>query len=327
FIGGTGNISSAVSTLAVSRGIDLYLLNRGQRGAGIPGAKSLVGNISNPHELASIVKDHSWDSVVDWIAFTEQDIQRDYDLFNGTTKQFVFISSASAYQRPASHYLVTESTPLSNPFWQYSRDKIACERKLNSYYRQDGFPITIVRPSLTYRTVIPIPIGAWTEYTAVDRIKKGKKIIVHGDGSSLWTITHADDFAKGFVGLLGNPKAIGEAFQITSDEVLTWDQIHYALADALGQRANIVHIASDFLAAFNEHLRGSLIGDKATSVVFNNTKIKTVVPNFICTIPFAQGIQRTIEWFEADPARQVIKQETNDWIDHVIARYEQAMAP
>jgi nucleoside-diphosphate-sugar epimerase len=324
FIGGTGNISTAVSKLAIERGIELYLLNRGKRASTLPGAKALVGDITKPDEIRSVLTDHTWDSVVDWIAFTENDVRRDFELFNGATKQFIFISSASAYQRPASSPFVTESTPLANPFWEYSRNKIACEERLNLYYRNEKFPITIVRPSLTYDTVIPIPVGGWMEYTTVDRIKKGKKIIVHGDGSSLWTITHADDFAKGFVGLLAHQQAIGHAFHITSDEILTWDQIHQALAEAVGCEAHIVHMASDFLGSFDENLRGSLVGDKATSVIFDNTKIKRFVPEFNAVIPFKQGIKRTIDWFEADPARMIIKKETNEWIEKVINKYESA---
>jgi nucleoside-diphosphate-sugar epimerase len=326
FIGGTGNISTSVSRLAVSRGIELYLLNRGQRASSIPGAKVITGDISKPDEMRSILKDHSWDSVVDWIAYTVNDVQRDFELFKGKTKQFIFISSASAYQRPAASPFVTESTPLANPFWEYSRNKIACEDKLMSLYRSENFPVTIVRPSLTYDTVIPVPVGGWTEYTTVDRIKKGKKIIVHGDGSSLWTVTHAEDFAKGFVGLLAHQQSIGHAFHITSDESLTWDQIHQAVAEAVGREAHIVHMASDFLASFDEEYRGSLIGDKATSVIFDNSKIKRFVPGFVATIPFRQGIKRTIDWFEADPSRQVIKKETNEMMEKMLAQYERAFA-
>ncbi|HTR81052.1 MAG TPA: SDR family oxidoreductase [Bacteroidota bacterium] len=325
FIGGTGNISTAVSTLAVKQGIELFLLNRGTRAVSIPGAKSIVGDITKSGEMSSALKGHTWDAVVDWIAYLEGDVQRDFELFNGKTKQFIFISSASAYQRPATSPFVTESTPLANPYWQYSRNKIACEDRLTSYYRQEGFPITIVRPSLTYATVIPVPVGGWTEYTTVERIKAGKKIIVHGDGSSLWTITHADDFAKGFVGLIGHQQAIGHAFHITSDEVLTWDQIHQAIAEAVGREPHIVHISSDFLAAFNKDLRGSLTGDKATSVVFDNSKIKRFVPGYTATIPFRHGIKRTIEWFEADPARRIVKKETDDWIEMVIGKYEKGL--
>jgi len=324
FIGGTGNISSSVSRLAVDRGIELYLLNRGKRISSIAGAKSMTGDIKIPEEIKSTLKNHTWDVVVNWIAFDEQDIDRDYEIFRGKTKQYIFISSASVYQKPLAFPLVTESTPLANPFWQYSRDKIACEMKLNFYYRQEQFPITIVRPSLTYDTVIPVPIGGWTEYTIVDRIKKGKKIIVHGDGTSLFTITHAEDFAKGFLGLLGHQQAIGETFHITSDEILTWNQIHQALAQAVGCEARIVHIPSDVLASFDDELRGSLIGDKATSVIFDNTKIKRFVPEYSAIIPFNRGIQRTIDWFESDPARQQVRKETNDWMDKIINDHEDA---
>ncbi len=283
----------------------------------------MSGDITDP-AISAVLKDHFWDVVVNWIAYTEQDIERDYKLFRGKTKQYIFISSASAYQRPLSYPIVTESTPLANPFWQYSRNKIACEMKLNAFYRDDNFPVTIVRPSLTYDTVIPVPIGGWNQYTVVDRMKKGKKIIVHGDGSSLWTNTHAEDFAKGFVGLLGHQQAIGQSFHITSDELLTWNQIHEALAEAAGCKAHIVHVSSDVLAKYDEELLGSLVGDKGTSTVFDNSKIKRFVPDFVATIPFHEGIQRTIRWFESDPARMVVKEETNTWIDAMIDRYEKA---
>ncbi|MFZ1976814.1 MAG: NAD-dependent epimerase/dehydratase family protein [Bacteroidota bacterium] len=325
FIGGTGNISTSVSRLAVSRGVELYLLNRRKRLSGIAGTKSITGDITDP-AISSVLKDHEWDVVVNWIAFTEQDIERDFKLFQGKTKQYIFISSASAYQRPLSHPIVTESTPLANPYWQYSRNKIECEMKLNAFYREDNFPVTIVRPSLTYDTVIPVPIGGWNEYTIVDRIKKRKKIIVHGDGSSLWTITHAEDFAKGFAGLLGHQQAIGHSFHITSDELLTWNQIHEALAEAAGSQAHIIHIPSEVLAKYDKELLGGLVGDKATSVVFDNSKIKRFVPDFVATIPFREGIKRTIRWFESDPARMVVKEETNKWIDGMIDRYENAFA-
>jgi nucleoside-diphosphate-sugar epimerase len=325
FIGGTGNISTAVSRLAVERGMELYHFNRGRRIASVPGVQSIVGDFSNRRQVAAALKGHTWDVIVNWIAYTESDVQRDYELLSGTTNQYIFISSASAYQRPLSNPLVTESTPLCNPFWEYSRNKIACEVNLTEHYRNDGFPITIVRPSLTYDTVIPVPIGGWTEYTIVDRMKQGKKIIVHGDGSSLWTITHADDFAKGLLGLFGHQQAIGQAFHITSDEILTWDQIHQALARAAGCEARIVHIPSDFLATFDEGLKGSLVGDKATSVIFDNTKIKRFVPGFVATIPFSVGIKRTLDWFDADPARRIVRKETNQFIERILKQYERAL--
>jgi nucleoside-diphosphate-sugar epimerase len=321
FIGGTGNISSSVSRLCVKKGIDLFLLNRGNRKVDIPGAKVLTGDITNSAQMDSILKGHEWDVVVDWIAYVEGEIERDIRLFRGKTRQYVFISSASAYQKPPSHPIITESTPLYNPFWQYSRDKIACEERLNRAYRDENFPITIVRPSLTYDTVIPLAIGGWTEYTAIDRMKKGKPVIVHGDGTSLWTVTHAEDFAKGFVGLLGHQQAIGNAFQITSDESLTWNQIYQTVADAAGCIPTIVHIPSEFIAKIDPSLEGSLLGDKAHSVVFDNTKIKRFVPDFVCTIPFAEGFKRTLTWFDADSRRQIVRKETNEMMDRIIQAY------
>jgi nucleoside-diphosphate-sugar epimerase len=321
FIGGTGNISSSVSRLCIQKGIDLYLLNRGTRNVEIQGAKVIKGDI-NSSEIDDILKNHTWDSVVNWIAFTKEDIQRDIRLFTGRTKQYIFISSASAYQKPPLHPVITESTPLYNPFWEYSRNKILCEDTLMEAYRNYNFPCVIVRPSHTYETVIPVPFGGWTEYTVVDRIKKGKKIFVHGDGTSLWVVTHAGDFARGFFGLIGHRQATGNAFHITSDEILTWNQIYEAIGDAAGAKPNIVHIPSDFLSGFSSALTGSYLGDKSHSVIFDNTKIKTFVPGFKAVIPFNEGIKKTLQWFEADPARMIVKDETNKLFDAIIDRYE-----
>jgi nucleoside-diphosphate-sugar epimerase len=322
FIGGTGNISSAVSRLAVSQGIDLYHLNRGLSKLYIPGVKTINGDISNPVSVFDELSRHHWDVVVNWVAYNEADITRDIQLFNGRTKQYVFISSASVYQKPLTHPVITESVPLCNPFWEYSRNKIACEDRLMMAYRQEGFPMTIVRPSLTYNTVIPIAIGGFDEYTTADRIIKGKKIIVHGDGKSLWTVTSADDFANGLIGLLGNIHAIGHAFHITSDEILTWDQIYSILADALGKQANIVHIPSDLICKLENSYTGNLLGDKAESVIFDNSKIKMFVPRFKAVIPFSEGIKKTLAWFDANPAKKFINPKTNEIIDRVINVYE-----
>ena len=321
FIGGTGNISTYVSRLCIQKGIELYLLNRGTRDVNIPGVQIINGDISKPEQIIPLLKDHKWDAVVNWIAFNVNDIERDIDLFSNKTKQYIFISSASAYQKPPSHPVITESTPLYNPYWDYSQNKIACEERLNHEYQNKNFPVTIVRPSLTYDTVLPVIMGGWTEYTIVDRIKKGKEIIVHGDGTSLWVVTHAEDFAKGFIGLIGHQQAIGHSFHITSDEVLTWDQMYNALADAVGIEANIVHISSDFIVKHEKSLLGSLLGDKSYSVIFDNTKIKTFVPDYIATIPFNQGIKRTLAWFEAESKRRIINEESNKMIDNILKAY------
>ena len=322
FIGGTGNISTSVSKLCIERGIDLFLLNRGTRKIEIQGASVIIGDISKPNEINELLKDHEWDVIVNWIAFTEKDIERDINLFSKKTKQYIFISSASAYQKPPAFPIITESTPLYNPFWEYSRNKIACEERLNHAYCEENFPMTIVRPSLTYDTVIPVVLGGWTEYTIIDRLKKGQKIFVHGDGTSLWTVTHAEDFAKGFIGLLGHQQAIGNAFHITSDEILTWNQIYKAVADAVNVEPNIIHIPSDFIAGFSDELKGSLLGDKALSVIFDNTKIKRFVPGFKAVIPFNEGIKRTLSWFQSKSERQIIKKETNELFDRIIHAYE-----
>ncbi len=324
FIGGTGNISTSVSRLAIQRGMDLYLLNRGQRQADIPGAKTITADIHQPGSVAGQLAGHTWDVVVNWIAYTPEDVKNDFELFYGKTRQYIFISSASVYQKPPSHPIITESTPLYNPFWKYSQNKIACEDFLMLAYREKDFPITILRPSLTYDTVIPTAIGGWTDYGIIQRMRRGEKIIIHGDGTSLWTVTHAEDFARGFVGLLGHQQAAGHAFHITSDEILTWNQIYQAVAEAAGVEAQIVHIPSDFIAQFGEDLRGGLLGDKAYSVIFDNTKIKTFVPGYQAVIPFNEGIRGALRWFEADPARMQTNGADDRLFDRILEAYGKA---
>lgn len=327
FIGGTGVISEAVSRLAVAKGIDLYLLNRGNRKLFFPeGARLIAGDIREPQSVARALENHYFDVVVDWIAFTPDHIQTDIELFRERTRQYIFISSTSAYQKPVRDYWMTESTPLANPYWQYSRDKIACEQLLMEEYRRSGFPATIVRPSYTYgNTKIPASVNCSKQpWSLVDRIRRGKKIIIHGDGNSLWVMTHNTDFAKGFVGLLDNQRAIGHAFHITSDEVLTWNQIYTAIGTAAGRPVNPVYIPSDFLAAVIPDAEGNLWGDKAPSSVFDNSKIKRFVPGYTATMPFAVGIKKSVEWFEAHPAYCTVDAEWDRMIDRLIAAYEAA---
>ena len=322
FIGGTGNISTEASKLAVSQGIDLYILNRGSSDISIPGAKKITANIYNVEETREALKDHSWDVVVNWIAFIPSHIQTDIELFRAKTKQYIFISSASVYQKPPTSHIITESTPLVNPFWEYSRDKIACEETLHKAYQEESFPMVIVRPSHTYYNVIPLTIGGWTEYTAVDRMKKGKKVIIQGDGSSLWTLTHAKDFAKGFNGLLGNPQTVGHAIQITSDEVLTWNQIYEIVADTAGVELKAVHISTDLIMKLAPGEKDGLLGDKSHCAIFDNSKIKSFVPNYKAIIPFREGFKETLKWFEADSKRMVINPKTNEMMDRIITAYE-----
>jgi nucleoside-diphosphate-sugar epimerase len=322
FIGGTGFISMAASHLAMEKGFDLYLLNRGQHAPNITGCEQLIADNKNIAEVREAIQGMQFDVVVDWIAFTQQDIERDLELFRGRTGQFIFISSASAYQKPPAHYVITESTPLHNPFWDYSRHKIACEDRLIKAYREENFPAVMVRPSLTYSINFPIAIGGWGCYTLADRILKGKPIIVHGDGTSLWVVTHAADFAKGITGLFGNPSTIGQAFHITTDEVLTWDQIYQTIAMALGKEAELVHIPSDFIVDVVPRLKGTLLGDKSWSAVFDNSKIKSWVPGFRADIPFRDGIRRTVEWFASDEKRRKVDEEVNSEMDRIIDRYK-----
>jgi nucleoside-diphosphate-sugar epimerase len=328
FIGGTGIISTASTRLAAERGIDLTLLRRGQHANDLPlNVSTITADITDEAAVAEALGKEHFDAVVDWVAFSAADVERDIRLFRSRTNQFIFISSASAYQKPVGHYLITESTPLANPYWQYSRDKIACEERLMKAYREEGFPITIVRPSLTYGdTQIVLAVNSWLKpWTAVDRMRRGKKVIVPGDGSSLWVSTHNSDFAQGLVGLLGHQQAIGHAFHITSDEVLTWDQLYRITAQAAGVEAQIVHIASDYVGACLPDEVGGLTGDKAVSVVFDNSKIKRFVPGYCAKVPFAQGIQRTIDWFDADSRRKQIDEDANASWDKLIDAYESGL--
>jgi nucleoside-diphosphate-sugar epimerase len=322
FIGGTGIISTTCAERAIEKGIDLTLLNRGKSARPTArGAKTLTADIRDPASMRAALANHNFDAVVDWIAFTPQDVQKDIDLFKGRTGQYVFISSASAYQTPAANLPIRESTPLENPVWEYSRNKIACEELLVAEYRKDKFPFTIVRPSHTYdQTLVPVEGG----YTVVDRMLKGKPVIVHGDGTSIWTLTHSSDFAKGLVGLLGNSHAMGEIFHITSDEWLCWNQIIEILAATAGVTPNIIHVPSDLIAAHDKTIGDSLLGDKAHSAIFDNSKIKQVVPEFVCAVPFVRGAEEIIAWHKADPSRQVVDAHFNELCDRIISNYQKA---
>ena len=330
FIGGTGLISSACSELAVTRGHELFILNRAASTKHpLPdGATLLKGDIHGDETLlTSLLADQRFDAVVDWVAFTTEDIERDIRLFRDRTNQFVFISSASAYQKPPKHYLITEETPLENPNWQYSRNKAACEQRLMQAYHEHGFPVTIIRPSLTYGpSQIPLIGASWVHpYTVIDRMRRGQKVIVPGDGTSLWTLTWNADFAKGLIGLLGNAKAIGEAFHITSDEVLSWDQIFLEVYQALGAEPNVVHIPSDLIVAHDPEQFGSLLGDKIYSVVFDNSKIKRFMPAFACEVNWAAGLRRTLTWFDAHAEFQTVDHDMNAKWDQIISYFEHAL--
>jgi len=319
-IGGTGVISSAVTRLAVERGLDVTVLNRGSSATRpLPdGAEVVQADVRDPASVRAALGDREFDSVVDWVAFTPEHVQTDVDLFAGRTGQYVFISSASAYQTPPERLPVTESTPLRNPFWQYSRDKIACEDLLVREYRDSGFPATVIRPSHTYdRTLVPLD-GGWT---ALERMRQGREVVVHGDGTSLWTLTHHEDFARGLVPLLGDPRTLGEAFHITSDDVLTWDQIVRALAAAAGVEPRIVHVPSDAIAAVDPEWGAGLLGDKAHSMVFDTTKLRRLVPEFATTIRFEQGAREIVDWFDADPARRVVDERLDAVMDGLVARF------
>ena len=330
FIGGTGTISAAITrAVAASGEWELYLLNRGKRQEAVPeGVRQIVADIRDEADGAARLEGMQFDCVCDSIGFVRADVERDWRLFRGQTRQYMYISSASAYQKPAANYLVNEGTPLANPYWQYSRDKIACEEFLMEKYRTEGYPVTIIRPSHTYdERKLPTGVhGAIGSWQVAKRMLEGKAVIVQGDGSSLWTMTHNSDFAKGFIGLMGNAHAIGNAFQITSDETLTWNQIYESLARALGVECKLYHVASDWLAAVGPQydLEGGLLGDKAVSVVFDNSKLKRAVPGFTATVRFDEGVRRTVEHILAHPELQLADPEFDAWCDRVIAAQETA---
>ena len=328
FIGGTGTISNEVSKLAVKNGWQLYLLNRGNKSSRVPeGAKVLIADINNEVEVARLIKDIEFDVIADFIAFEPSQIERDIRLFSKKTKQFIFISSASAYQKPLAHYKITESTPLSNPYWKYARDKIACEELLMSEYRTNSFPITIIRPSHTYgEGSIPVAIhGEKGSFQVIDRIMKGKPVIIPGDGNSLWTLTHNSDFAKAFVGIMGNQAAIGEAIHITSDESLTWNKIYDIIGEALNVEVKKFHVATNFLVKFQSGLEGGLVGDKSNTVVFDNSKIKRLVPEYVATTRFDQGVKLSIEYILARPELQIEDKKFDLFCDNVIKSQEYAL--
>ncbi len=328
FIGGTGIISTACVTAALDAGHDVSVLNRGR--TRLPNqvgeARTFIADASNEVEVREVLGNRRFDAVVQWTAYVPAQIELDLRLY-ADSGQYVFISSASAYEKPPANWMITEATPLRNEFWQYSRDKIACEEVLQIAHRSTGFPMTIIRPSLTYGcSQIPLAIGSWEKpYTVVDRMRRGAKVLVPGDGTSIWTITHSSDLARGLIPLLGNPRAIGEAFHITSDEALTWNQIYSLVAKAAGVEPDFLHVPSDAMVAADPDLLGTLWGDKINSSVFDNSKLRSLVPEFKAVVPFEAGIRDTVAWFDADLRRQEIDEKANRLWDRVASVYEEAL--
>lgn len=329
-IGGTGTISSAITRKLSESDWELYLLNRGTRSETVPeNVRIITADINNEAEVEKALSGMTFDTVCDFICFVPEQAERDYRLFKDRTKQFMFISSASAYNKPVRDYKITEGTTLANKYWEYSRNKIAIEELLMKHYREDSFPVTIIRPSHTYdERSVPLGVhGKMGSYQVLKRMMEGKPVIIHGDGTSLWTITHNSDFAKGFIGLMGNPHAIGEAFHITSDESVTWNQIYQTIADALGVELKPYYVSSEFLASVSDYdLTGSLIGDKAQSVVFDNTKLKRTVPGYQSTVRVEEGICRTVEYVLAHKEYQTADPEFDMWCDKVINALESTKA-
>jgi nucleoside-diphosphate-sugar epimerase len=328
FIGGTGLISTACSDAAVMAGHELWLLNRGRSRLRtvVPPERVLTADAADEHQVMAAVEGRDFDVVVQWVAYEPAQVEQDMRVFRHVG-QYMFISSASVYEKPPSSWMITESTPTVNPYWQYSRDKIACEEALRRAYGEMGFPITIVRPSLTYGpSQIPVAIGSWQKpYTIIDRMRRGAKIIVPGDGTSIWTLTHNSDFATGLIGLFGQQNAIGQDFHITSEESLTWNQIYALVGEAAGAEPRLLHVPSDGIIALDPSQEGNLWGDKANSTVFDNSKLRTIVPDYKATVPFAVGIRETVSWFDEDPSRQEIDDTANESWDRLARIYEEAL--
>jgi nucleoside-diphosphate-sugar epimerase len=328
-IGGTGTISSAISKLALQKGWELYLLNRGRNSDRIPeGAKVITADINDESDVKQLIGNMEFDVVADFIAFKPEQVERDVRLFKDRTSQYIFISSASAYQKPLSHYIISESTPLVNPYWEYSRNKIACEDYLVSQYRNSGFPVTIIRPSHTYdERSLPLAIhGEKGSWQVVDRILKGKPVLIQGDGTSLWVTTFTTDFAKAFLGIMGNRKAIGEAIQIMSDEALTWNEIYDCIGDALGKKVNKLHVSSDFLVRCKPELNGPLWGDKSNSVCFDTCKIKSLVPGFRAEVSFAEGARKCAEYMLSHKEAQIPDEEFETFCNNMLKVQQEAAA-
>jgi nucleoside-diphosphate-sugar epimerase len=322
FIGGTGLISEACVRLALERGMTVTLLNRGTRDSAPAGCETITADIRQPDAVARALAGRRWDIACDFVAYTPDHIETDLGLFAGRTDQYIFISSATVYRRPPPSHIVTEETPLENAWWQYARDKIACEERLRRAMRETGLPATIVRPSSTYGPT-KLPAAAGSGHTVLDRMRRGRPVLVPGDGQSLWTLTHRTDFARAFIGLLGNPRAVGEAVHITSDEVLTWDEIYRTIARAAGVTdPKLVHMASETIARYSLSAGEKLLGDRASSMVFDNSKVKRLVPGFAATIPFADGVRECIAWLDADPSRLKPSAEENEWMDRAMAQTE-----
>ncbi|MFA6507001.1 MAG: SDR family oxidoreductase [Treponemataceae bacterium] len=325
FIGGTGNISNACTRLALQKGIEIIHLNRGNHPEKTPeGVRTLKGDGKNPSEVRVAVKGMKFDCVVQWLGYSPSQVEADIDIFGGNVGQYIFISSASAYLKPLPHPVVTESTRLGNPFWEYARNKIASEQLLEKAGAEKGFPWTVVRPSHTYDDgIIPTNFGM-RDFTVPQRILDGREIIVHGDGQSLWTLTHSSDFAKGFVGLIGNPAAMGQAFHITTDEFMTWDALLLTLGQALGREPKMVHIPSEYIAAMNPEMGAPILGERRYTQMYDNSKIKRLVPGFRCDVNFTEGIRSSLAWFDAHPAAKVIDQKTEGEFNRILAKWHAA---
>ena len=317
FIGGTGNISAECAALLHERGHEILVLSRG-RGTVPPEYRALSADRKDPAAMRAALRDHQPDVVLNFLGFELTDVQLDFELFHERVSQYVFISSATVYARRPNRSPITEDAPLGNPWWEYAQKKLACEQWLQEQWRERRFPVTIVRPSHTYsRRWIPSPVSS-ASYSFAARLEQGKPVFVPDDGENPWTLTAASDFATGLAGLLGKPEARGEAFHITSDEMLTWNQIVAEIAAALGVASPVVLKApTELICEVAPQMAGTLRGDKSYPGVFDNSKIKRFVPGFACRKPFRVGVRESVAWLRAHPDQQNLNPQVDSMCDAV----------
>ncbi|MCX7013807.1 MAG: NAD-dependent epimerase/dehydratase family protein [Candidatus Sumerlaeota bacterium] len=322
FVGGTGTISSGCLQPALDKGHEVFIFNRGQHKTDVPPAVVQIrGDARNKEEMAKLASSHRFDVMANFIGFAPNDVALDVEVFGGKISQYIYISSASIYQKPPNYYIATESSPLRNPFNDYSRRKIACEEFVMKAFREKDFPATIVRPSHTYGDNIPGNLPGVVDYTLVDRLRSGKEVVVHGDGETLWTFTHNSDFGFAFADVLGNMRTIGETYHITSDEVITWNQHFQIVARECGGTANMVHIPSDFIQTVSARAATPLLGDRTYSIVFDNSKIRSISPGSRAKVSFAEGVRRAVAYYESHPEAKTINQQAVDMLEQILAAW------
>ena len=329
-IGGTGNISASITRRCLERGNEVYLFNRGNhREFEALGARYIIGDAFDPFDLKAKIGDKTFDVVANFILFTPEQARINYEIFVGRTGQFFFISSCTVYQKPILKLPVTADTPLRNPFSQYAKNKIACEEYFAARYRDENFPITIVRPSHTYgeKKLVVGPLMGWgvPHWTLADRILRGEPVIVHDLGRTFWTATHSDDFAYAFCGLAGNREAVGQSFHITNDDPHTWNAIMELYGQILGVETKIVHVPTEFIGKLYPDKGMAILGDMSENAIFDISKLQKFVPGYRTRIPLREGLTRSINWYLNNPSAMIVDDNNNRLMDHIIKAWRNVL--